>query len=75
MYIKLNNIEVLIKLIFKIMKKRDSQNLFRKMTKEENKNMMWKMTMKKIKRKISKISLTKKTKTIIIKKDRYIYNN
>ncbi len=56
MYSKLKdyNIEVLIKLIIKIMKMRDSEILFSKKTKEENKNMMWKTTMRKIKRKISK---------------------
>jgi hypothetical protein len=49
MYNKLKdyNIEVLIKLITKIMKKRDSLNLFRKKTKEENKNMTWKTKMMK----------------------------
>jgi hypothetical protein len=56
MYSKLKdyNIEVLIKLIIKIMKMRDSEILFSKKTKEENKNTMWKTTMRKIKRKISK---------------------
>ena len=56
MYSKLKdyNIEVLIKLIIKIMKMRDSEILFSKKTKEENKNMMWKTTMRIIKRKISK---------------------
>ena len=49
------NIETQIKLIIKIMKKRDSKNLVKKKTKGGNKNMTLKTTTMKIKTKNSKI--------------------
>ena len=57
MYSKLRdyNIETQIKLIIKIMKKRDLKNLVKKKTKGGNKNMTLKTTTMKIKTKNSKI--------------------
>ena len=76
MYSKLRdyNIETQIKLIIKIMKKRDSKNLVKKKTKGGNKNMTLKTTTMRIKTKNSKIWQIVKTKMIFRKIDKYIYS-